>query len=245
MLLTTTPALLGWIPFVLCLVGSLISSWLYIMWHRSVRDGEGCKFTILITTLALTVTLLTAGLVPVDVFLVSSMKNSNGTYEDWANDSEFREEFLKHILITYYVLFSLILLLCFIVLPLNFFYHAGSPLEDEDVEIENSNSGKKCCRAMKYTSASLFLLVVLVLLGIFLPFEGTAPHEDSLEEKIQFAWKQFQANEGFEMIAFLLNTVSVVGMSLLILYTGYGKFIFFLNLFFPELSSMYLLVPPK
>ena len=39
--LTTTPALLGWIPFVLCLVGSLISSWLYIMWHRSIRDGEG------------------------------------------------------------------------------------------------------------------------------------------------------------------------------------------------------------
>ena len=50
-LTTSTPALLGWIPFFLCLVGSLISSWLYIMWHRSIRDGEGMSEYILLEIL--------------------------------------------------------------------------------------------------------------------------------------------------------------------------------------------------
>ena len=156
-----------------------------------------------------------------NLIAVSSMKKSDGNYEEWATDPKYREEFLKHILIAYYVLFSLVLFLCFLVLPLNFFYHAGSRLAEEEEDDENiESSGTKCCRAMKYTSASVFLLIVLVLLGIFLPFEGSAPKSDSLEEKIEFAWNQFKHNQGFDLITFLLNTVSLVGMAVLILYTG-------------------------
>ena len=113
-----------------------------------------------------------------------------------------------------YYFLGMVLLLSFLVLPLNFFFHAGSPLaeEVEDEEEVTESFGRKFCRALKFTSASVFLLVILVLLGIFLPFEGSAPHKDSLEEKIQFAWNEFKTNEGFDMIVFLLNAVQLVGM---------------------------------
>ena len=34
------------------------------------------------------------------------MKKADGTYEDWAEDPIFRQDFLKHVLIAYYVLFG-------------------------------------------------------------------------------------------------------------------------------------------
>ena len=73
-----------------------------------------------------------------NLIAVSSMKKSDGNYEEWATDPKYREEFLKHILIAYYVLFSLVLFLCFLVLPLNFFYHAGSRLAEEEEDDENN-----------------------------------------------------------------------------------------------------------
>ena len=160
----------------------------------------------MITTLSLTITLLTAGLVPVDVFLVSSMKNIDGTYQDWASDPEFRSEFLEHVMIAYYVLFSLVLLFTFLILPLNFFYHAGAPLAEDHVDEDAIETpGKKCCRALKFTSASVFLLVFLILLGIFVPFEGTEPKGFLLEQKIEYDWHQFQNNKGFDLIVSFCN----------------------------------------
>ena len=34
------------------------------------------------------------------------MKKPDGTYEDWAEDPISRQDFLKHVLIAYYVLFG-------------------------------------------------------------------------------------------------------------------------------------------
>jgi len=34
------------------------------------------------------------------------MKKADGTYEDWAEDPVSRQDFLKHVLIAYYVLFG-------------------------------------------------------------------------------------------------------------------------------------------
>ena len=108
-------------------------------------------------------------------------------------------------MIAYYVLFSLVFLFTFLILPLNFFYHAGAPLaEDHDDEDAIETPGKKCCRALKFTSASVFLLVFLILLGIFVPFEGTEPKGFLLEQKIEYDWHQFQNNKGFDLIVSFL-----------------------------------------
>lgn len=217
-------SIFGWIPFTICLVLCLMFSTLYVLWYRSALEGERCGMTTAVTILSMTVMLLSAALVPVDVFLVSSMKNSNGTYQDWAKQPQVRELVLRNIMHVYFGFIIIIIALAFLFLPLNFFYHATSPLADdiEDGEEAEESVCKKLLRALKYTSASIFLLVGLILLGIFLPFEGTPPNSDDIDERIEFAWQAFQANEGVDLVVFLLNAVSIVGMFLIIVYTGYG-----------------------
>ena len=124
----------------------------------------------------------------------------------------------------YYGFFGVILTFSFLVLPLNYFFHSTSPLADEETEDgeEVESCGKKMCRALKYTCASLVLLGALILLGIFLPFEGSPPPVDDVDEKILYLWEQMKANEGKDLIVFLINTISIIGMFLVIIYTGYG-----------------------
>ena len=149
------------------------------------------------------------------------MKNANGTYEPWANDPAYRDDVMRRVLIVYYVLFAIVLTLAFLVLPLAFFYHATSPLaDDQDDQEQVESRGKKLLRAAKYTSASVILLLALILLGIFLPFE-TSPSLP-LANYFQQAWTNFKGQEGFNMIVFVMNSISVVGMGLLVLYTGMG-----------------------
>ena len=67
--------------------------------------------------------------------------------------------------------------------------------------------GRKLCRALKYTSASVLLLVVLILLGIFLPFE-TSTLERGFGQYMEDSWVEFKTSEGvFEMIVFLMNSI--------------------------------------
>ena len=77
-------------------------------------------------------------------------------------------------------------------------------------------------RALKFTSASVLLLVVLIVLGIFLPFEGTAGLTGPLKDRLIEQWHIMEDNKGFDLILFLMNSVSVVGMICLVLYTGVG-----------------------
>lgn len=212
----------GWTFFVICLLASFIFSGFYVTWLRSVRAGESSLGTNVIVGFCLSITIISAALVPVDVFVVSSMKYANGTYEEWAQDPVERQATVMKMQVAYYTLFSIILALCFLVIPMTFFFHATSPLADDEDEQEEETTGQRLCRALKYTSASLILLIILVLLGIFLPFESSQTWQGDLTDYAMKSWAIFKVNEGFEMIVFLMNVISVVGLGLLILYTGIG-----------------------
>ena len=99
------------------------------------------------------------------------------------------------------------LTLAFLVLPLMFFYHTTSPLAEDEEELVEETFGRKLCRALKYTSASIVLLVVLILLGIFLPFETSIVQRD-IGEYFEARWTAFKTEEGlFETIVFLMNSM--------------------------------------
>ena len=68
----------------------------------------------------------------VDVFLVSYMKNDDGTYKAWAKDLEVRENLQESVMYTYYTFYGIILTLAFLILPLNFFFHALGEEDDPD-----------------------------------------------------------------------------------------------------------------
>ena len=206
-MLTTAHLAIGWTVFAFFIIGSFIFSWLFVLWLRSVRENESSAFTNIIIALCLCVTICGALLIPVDVFLVSSMKNANGTYQDWAKDIKIRQEYLFDIQMVYYVLFCIILVMTFLVLPLTFFYHTTSPLAEDEEELLEETFGRKLCRALKYTSASIVLLIVLILLGIFLPFE-TSTLQLEMGQYFEARWTAFKTEEGlFETIVFLMNSL--------------------------------------
>ena len=130
---------------------SLVFSILFVIWYRSDRPHHKAHGTSVIAVLGIFTTLVTTALVPVDVFLVSFMKNSDGTWKPWAEDSEVRDSLKYSILYAYYACYSLIFLFSFLIIPSNYFYHGlDAGLDEDDVEPSVS---QKMCHSLKYAMA--------------------------------------------------------------------------------------------
>ncbi|KAK2191514.1 hypothetical protein NP493_49g09016 [Ridgeia piscesae] len=86
----------------------LIFSLLYVRLYQSNHDKELCS--TLASVLGIAVSLFTCALVPVDIFLVSFMKDSDGHFKDWAKDVESRDAIVNAVLITYYVMYACLML---------------------------------------------------------------------------------------------------------------------------------------
>ena len=199
---------------------SLLFSVLYVIWYRSDRPHHKAHGTSTIAVLGLFTTLVTTALVPVDVFLVSFMKNSDGTWKPWAEGEEVRESLKNSVLYAYYACYSLIFLFSFVIIPSNYFYHGlDVGLAEDDVEPSLS---QKICHSFKYTLLSVFLFTILVISGIFLPFNGSPPSNSTEWQKIEWFFDELEANNGQDLLLFILNTLNIIGVSFLILYTGYG-----------------------
>ena len=88
-------------------------------------------------------------------------------------------------------------------------------------------------RALKYTSACLVLFGVFVIMGLFIPFgevpstDGNSTEWDSMSEWQQMVHiiesnLQIDDSKASNLLVFLLNVLSLVGMVLLVIYTAYG-----------------------
>ena len=91
-----------------------------ISFFRSQDKAPGSSA---IAVLGLTLALMTSLLVPVDVFLVSYMKNPDGSWKPWAESEEVRESLKSSLLWAYYFAYGGILVFTFLLIPSNFFYH--------------------------------------------------------------------------------------------------------------------------
>lgn len=210
----------GWIPFLIVMLLALIFSVLYVMWYRSDKSRDKAPGTTAIAILGLFVSLITSILVPVDVFLVSFMKNDDGSWKPWAESEEVRESLKSSILHAYYSCYGLILFFAFFLIPANFFYHGlDTSLEDDDDEPTVS---QRLCHSFKYVLLSVFLFALLVTAGIFIPFEGLPPSNSTEWEKLEWFFSELEENQGKDLLLFLLNTLTTIGLGLMIFYTGYG-----------------------
>ncbi|XP_067150231.1 lysosomal cobalamin transport escort protein LMBD1 isoform X6 [Apteryx mantelli] len=81
--------LTGWCLFALALLAILIFCWVYVRKYQSRRESE--VISTITAIFALAIALISSALLPVDIFLVSYMKNQNGTFKDWADANVSRQ----------------------------------------------------------------------------------------------------------------------------------------------------------
>eukprot|EP00112_Aurelia_sp_Birch-Aquarium-sp1_P004805 Seg1545.2_Seg1545.9 transcript_id=Seg1545.2_Seg1545.9/GoldUCD/mRNA.D3Y31 product="putative lysosomal cobalamin transporter" protein_id=Seg1545.2_Seg1545.9/GoldUCD/D3Y31 len=203
----------GWIPFVVVIVLALIFAWTYIRHYQHHELSE--LSTTLISILALFVTLLTTGLVPVDVFLVSYMKDSSGSYKSWASDPDARKSIEDTITLAYYALYATVAFFIFIILPFMYFYYEE---KDDDVSVAS-----RCCSALKFTCVFLLIAIVILFVGAFVPLRPPPKNMTAVGDKFNYLKDELKVySHGEQCISIMVGVLSVFGMSLIAVYTGYG-----------------------
>lgn len=203
----------GWIPFTVVLVLIFIFSWFYIRFYQDHAQSE--VSSTLTAIVALAITLLTTALVPVDIFLVSYMKNDDGTWKEWSADESVRNDFEKNtVAVGYYVLYALVAFFAFVLMPFMYFYYEE---KDEDVTTK-----QRMCGALKYTVGFLIVGVVLLLVGAFAPLKKPPSNITQWSDKLNFMKDELKAGNGETALSLLMGFLSFMGMIIMITYTAYG-----------------------
>lgn len=203
----------GWIPFTVVVVLIFFFSWFYIRFYQDHSQTE--VSSTLTAIFALTVTLLTTALVPVDIFIVSYMKHDNGTWKDWCVDASVRKGFEETSVTTvYYVLYSFVALFAFLLMPFVYFYFEE---KDEDV-----TTRQRICGALKYSIGFLIVAVALLLIGAFVPLKKPPQNETHWKKELSFLANQLKSNHGETALSLVMGFLSFIGMVIMITYTAYG-----------------------
>lgn len=154
-----------WIGYaiVISILIAAVSVFIYV--YQSPRDRSPSVTVVCIFTI--TALLATVLLLPVDVALVSSTTSSKyGQRKDWATQDEV-DKITFSLTIIYYLLYSLDLLLCLLVVPFTYFWYEEY---DEVATLEGEQTfGQRFWGALKYTTAFIIVVIVLLLVGFFVP----------------------------------------------------------------------------
>lgn len=152
-----------WIAYAVAVV--LLMGVASIFVYTYQKPAERSTIVSIVSIITLTSLLATVLLLPVDIALVSSTSSSrHGRKKDWASPDE-----VHHILLTlkivYYTLYSWDALLCLIVVPFTYFLYE----EQEDGNDANQSIESSLWGAFKYTIGFILLVVILFLVGFFVP----------------------------------------------------------------------------
>lgn len=132
----------AWIPFVVVVIAAALWSTSYIKFYEHKKERECGPTTVAV--LGMTFSLITIALIPVDIYLVSQMKNPDGTFQDWAAHSNARVAVEDIATDGYIVLYSVVCLFVFLLIPLAYFYY-----EEKDEEL-NTKGCRRFFEAAKY-----------------------------------------------------------------------------------------------
>jgi LMBR1 domain-containing protein 1 len=154
-----------WVVYavVVALLVAIASIFIYV--YQAPRERSASVTIVCIFTL--TSLLATVLLLPVDVALVSSTTSSKlGQRKEWATQNRV-DNIVLTLKIVYYTLYSLDALLCLLVVPFTYFWYE----EYDEVATEEGNQtiGSRFWGAFKYTIAFIALVVIIFLVGFFVP----------------------------------------------------------------------------
>ncbi|KAJ6245285.1 lysosomal cobalamin transporter-related [Anaeramoeba flamelloides] len=183
---------LTWLFFgIFSLVCLLIS--IFIVFYYSHKT-EGEKLTKVVSILSLFLPMIVFCVVPLDIYSLDGKTD--------------RETSLK---VVYYLIFSLILVLSFILIPFAIFFFEA---EDED-----TTTKKKVISALKFTACTVVIVVILLLVGLLVQ-PGSVPSDQKNEEWVTDLFGN--ENRGDSMLLFPISCMSFLGVLLFLLYMPVG-----------------------
>ncbi|KAG8124134.1 putative lysosomal cobalamin transporter-like protein [Naja naja] len=210
----------GWCLFGLALLVILVFCWVYVRKYQSRRESE--VISTITSIFALAIALITSALLPVDIFLVSYVKNQNGTFKDWA-DANVTRQIEDTVLYAYYTLYSIILFCVFLWIPFVYFYY-------EEKDEDDGNACSQVKTAVKYTLGFLLVCTVLLMIGAFVPLDIPNKKNSTEWEKIKLLFEELGSSHGLAALSFSISSLTLIGMVAAITYTAYGMSALPLNL---------------
>lgn len=217
--LSLTGSQLIWVVYAVVVV--LLAAIASIFVYTYQKPKERAVSVTIVSIFTITALLATVLLLPVDVALVSSTVSSKlGQRKDWATQEKV-DEILKTLTVLYYTLFSLDALLCLLVVPFTYFWYE----EYDDVEVEEGRQTftSRLFGALKYTIGFVVFIVILFLVGFFVPVaKENSGHYDLDYLRNLLAGE----NQGERALTFALGLLMTLGIILYVLYTGTGLALF-------------------
>ncbi|CAF1350922.1 unnamed protein product [Adineta ricciae] len=210
----------SWLPFAIVGLIIIFFSVLFTLRYQQKRHRD--YLVTFICSVSLIIALLAASLLPTDVIFVSFMKYPNGTFKEWTVNQTTRDHIQKYVEVGYYVLYGLVIVLAFLVNPFLFFYYE----EKQEAQIqEEQRLATRIRSAILWTLGFLAFLIVLIILGIFIPQLATLPSDNSTTEwdRVKYLIDHFDSSKVEDSISFAIFTISIIGFFLLTVYTGYGS----------------------
>ncbi|KAF5004494.1 hypothetical protein FDECE_9006 [Fusarium decemcellulare] len=195
----------------LCLIAAVITTF---TWQT---PRERSAIVSIVAIVSLTSLLATVLLLPVDIALISATTSSAlGAKKDWATPERI-DSIILTLKIVYYSLYSFDALLCLIVIPFAYFWH--EEYDEIEVEEEGRTLSSRFLAAAKYTLFFVAFVVVLFLLGFFVPAAGDSSQD---HWDLDYFKKLIAQNHGEKALTFALGLLLTLGTLLYVVYTGAG-----------------------
>ncbi|XP_053142709.1 lysosomal cobalamin transport escort protein LMBD1 isoform X1 [Hemicordylus capensis] len=215
-----TDLVTGWCLFGLALLVILAFCWVYVRKYQSRRESE--VVSTITSIFALAIALITSALLPVDIFLVSYVKNQNGTFKDWA-DGNVTRQIEDTVLYAYYTLYSIILFCVFLWIPFVYFFF-------EEKDEDDGDTFSQIKTACKYTLGFLLVCTILLVIGAFVPLDIPNKKNSTEWEKVKLLFEELGSSHGLAALSFSISSLTLIGMMAAITYTAYGMSALPLNL---------------
>lgn len=166
-----------WVAYAVALVLLIGIASIFVYIYQTPRDRAASVTTVCIFTLS--ALLATVFLLPVDVALVSSTSISKeGRRKDWATPDRV-DDIILTLKIVYYTLYSLDAVLCLLVVPFTYFWF--EEYDEDEAETGVQTFGSRFWGAFKYTIAFIAFVVIIFLVGLFIPGAKHIRHGENLD----------------------------------------------------------------
>eukprot|EP00002_Diphylleia_rotans_P024302 TRINITY_DN4794_c0_g1_i5.p1 TRINITY_DN4794_c0_g1~~TRINITY_DN4794_c0_g1_i5.p1 ORF type:complete len:543 (+),score=104.36 TRINITY_DN4794_c0_g1_i5:97-1725(+) len=195
----------GWSLYALVAIIVCFAAYQWVSVFSYPRELE--FMTAIACFLGVALVLLCSGLIPVDIYIASITHNSDGELQYSADEIEGMQTVIR---IVYYVLYSCILFVAFVLLPMAYFYH-----EEEDIGV---TSRERLLASLKYTFLLLFILAIIMAIGIIVQIKQTPPTSD--HSWMDDIFKSEKVGEG--ALNFAIAAFAALGLTSFISYTSYG-----------------------